>query len=250
MPFLAVGVEHKTSPLVVRESVALNDEELALAAGDLARNPAIDEVAILSTCNRTEVYVFGDDIPGIAAAIRAYLTARDERLAGYLQTWEETAAVEHLFRVASGLESQILGEPQVLSQVREALETGQRLETIGPNLHSLFRAAISCAKQARAGTALGRVNTSIGAEAVREAEEALGTLEGRSALLIGSGEIGRLVAEELRAGGVRSLYIANRTESIAVDLAAQYGGTPARFVDIPRIIPRVDIVISCTSAHH
>jgi glutamyl-tRNA reductase len=160
------------------------------------------------------------------------------------------AAAEHLFRVASGLESQVLGEPQVLSQVRDALETAHRLEAVGPNLHSLFRAAISCARQARAGTTLGRVNVSIGSEAVRAAIVALGSIAGRGALLIGGGEIARLVAEELRREKAGTLFIANRTESVAVDLAAHFRGTPARLVDIPRIIPTVDLVITCTSANH
>jgi glutamyl-tRNA reductase len=250
MPFLTVGVEHKTSPLSVRESVALEGDALDQAIVQLASHPAVDEIAILSTCNRTEIYLFAEK-PGAAATVAVdYLSAQDGRLPAYLQTWEEMAAAEHLFRVAAGLESQVLGEPQVLSQVREALETAQRLEALGPNLHSLFRAAISCARQARAGTALGRVNRSIGSEAIRAAEQALGSLEGRGVLVIGGGEIGRLVVEELRGKNVRTLFIANRTESVAEDLAARYKGTPARLTDIPRLIPAVDVIVSSTSANH
>jgi glutamyl-tRNA reductase len=159
-------------------------------------------------------------------------------------------AAEHLFRVASGLESQVLGEPQILSQVRETLEQSQRLTTVGPNLHSLFRAAISCARQARAGTALGRVNASVGSEAVRAAEQALETLQGKMVLLIGGGEVSRLVAGDLREKQVRTLYVANRTASVASDLADRYGGKPALLSDISRLLPHVDVVISATSSAH
>jgi glutamyl-tRNA reductase len=249
MPFIAVGLEHKTSPLSIRERAALEGEALDRAVGELARHPAVDEVAILSTCNRTEVYLSADDPAAAAEAAAAYITL-DSDLAPYIQTWEEMAAAEHLFRVSSGLESQVLGEPQVLAQVRDALETTQRLGTAGPNLSSLFRAAISCARQARAGTALGRINVSIGSEAIRAAATALGSLAGRSALLVGGGEIGRLVAEELRHEKVGKLFIANRTESVATELAAQFKATPARLADVPRLLRVVDVVISCTSARH
>jgi glutamyl-tRNA reductase len=248
MPFLAVGVEHKTCPLIIRESVAMDDAALARAGAELHRHPAIAEIAILSTCNRTEIYLFAEEPKAAATAATVYLNQRDDRLPAYEQTWVDMGAVEHLFRVAAGLESQILGEPQVLSQVKETLEFAQRLGTIGPNLHSLFRAAISCARQARAGTALGRVNLSIGSEAVREAEEALGSLQNRSALVVGGGEIGRLVAEDLRKGRIGTLFIANRTQSVAVELARKLRGTPARLEDIPRILPAVDVVMSSTSA--
>ncbi|HLJ66928.1 MAG TPA: glutamyl-tRNA reductase [Chloroflexota bacterium] len=250
MPFLAVGVEHKTSPLAVRESVALERDAVAEAAAELQRHPAIVETAILSTCNRTEIYLFAGDPAEATAAAAAYLAALDHRLPPYIQTWEEMTAVEHLFRVACGLESQVLGEPQILSQVRETLENAQQNGTIGPNLHSLFRTAISCAKQARAGTALGTVNVSIGSEAVRAAAQDLGTLQDRAVLVIGGGEIGRLVVEELRARAAGTLFIINRTDSVAVDLARRYAGTPVRLADLPRALEQVELVISVTSAPH
>lgn len=250
MPFLALGVEHHTSPLAVRDAVTMGTEQIAATGAELLTHEAIAELAILSTCNRTEVYLFTDDPAAASAHAAASLGAMDERVATYLQTWEEMDAVEHLFRVASGLESQALGEPQILSQVRETLDTGQRLQTIGPNLHSLFRSAISCARQARAGTALGKVRGSLGNEAVRAAEQALGTLAGRKVLLIGGGEMIRVVAEDLRTKDLGALFIANRTESVAIDLAARYHGTPARLADLPRLIPHVDLIISATSAPH
>lgn len=247
MPFLAIGVDHKTAPLSIRESLALEEERAAEVAMQLVRIPSITEAAVLSTCNRLEVYLFAEDVAA-AEIVCQRLSTEDEGIREHLQIREEMSAVEHLFRVASGLESRLLGEAQILSQVREVLVAGQRSGTIGPNLHSLFRSAISCARQARAGTGLGRVNLSIGAEAVREAEVALDTLRGRSVLLIGGGEIIRLAAEELRPKGLEALFIANRTVSVAQDLAARHGGRAAQISDVARLLSHVDVVISATSA--
>jgi glutamyl-tRNA reductase len=247
MPFLAVGVEHRTAPLAIRERLALDPEGAARAARELHALPPIHEAVVLSTCNRTEVYLFAD-LEECAEAVRDFLARGDAALRGYLQTWREMDAAEHLFRVASGLESQIPGEAQITSQVSEALEIAQAAGTTGANLHSLFRSAVSCARQARAGTALGRVNLSVGREAAAAAEAALAGLAGCSALVIGGGEVSRLAAEELRRRGVTRLYIANRTVSVAVDLARQVGGTPARLEDIPRLAARVEVIVSATSA--
>lgn len=248
MPFLAVGVEHGTSPLAVRERVSLDPEGIARASHELAAHDTIDEVTILSTCNRTEVYLFSSDVRLAGDVARAYLARIEPDVEPYLQRWEEIGAIEHLFRVTAGLESQVLGEPQILGQVADALQLAQHEKTVGPHLHALFRATIACARQARAGTAFGRMDLSIGSEAVRTAERALGSFKERSALVIGAGEISRRVVEELRAGGIGGLYIANRTESVAVELAQSYRGTPVRLTDLPRILPSIDLLISATSA--
>jgi len=249
MPFLAVGIEHRTAPVSIRERVSMEEDAAAQACSELVRSPFIAEAAVLSTCNRTEVYLFADEEKLSVEAVSAYLGGGNDEILRHLQIWQEMDAVEHLFRVACGLESQLLGEAQILSQVRGAFEAGQRTGAIGANLHSLFRSAISCAKQARAGTALGRVNLSLASEAVGAAEDALGTLEGRSVLLIGGGEIGRLAAEELRRRKLGSLFIVNRTVSVAKELADRHGGRPAQLTDIPLLLPRVDVVITATSGH-
>lgn len=250
LSFVAIGLEHKTAPLAVREELALEVEALERASLDLAADSAITEVSILSTCNRLEIYLVANEVDRAAEAARAWLTSNDAGLQPYVQRWDEPAVAEHLFRVAAGLESQVLGEPQVLSQVREMLARGQRLGTVGPILHTLFRSAISCARQARAGTALGKMDHTVGSEAVRAAEAALGSLAGRSVFLIGGGEISRLVAEELRHKGLGALYVANRTASVAVDLAERVGGRPVLLGDLPRLLPHVDVVFSATSARH
>ena len=248
MPILAVGVEHKTAPLNVRERLALDAPGVAVADGTLGSDARVAEVAILSTCNRVEVYLVADAVEDAAEAARAFLARTDSSLREYLQTWREMDAVEHLFRVASGLESQIPGESQILSQVSGALDSAQSAGTIGANLHSLFRSAVACARRARAGTALGRVNASVGSEAVAAAEAAVGELAGREALVIGGGEVSRLVAVELRRRHIGRLYIANRTASVAVDLAADVAGTPATLADISRLSGSVDVIFTATTS--
>lgn len=243
MPFLAVGVEHTTAPLAVRERVALDETAVRDVTHALIGTEAISEAAILSTCNRTEIYLFTDDPEAAASSVRAQLLMRDHDIGPYLQTWDDLAAAAHLFRVASGLESQVLGEEQIMGQVRDTLELAQELGAIGPNLHSLFRSAISCARQARAGSGLGKVNPSHASAAVNEAHVA-----GRSVLIIGGGEISRLVADEVRRAGPSDLFIANRTLSVAQDLAASAGGQAIPLDAIGRVLARVDVIFSATSA--
>lgn len=250
MPFLAVGVEHKTAPLPIRERVAMGDEAMVCASRALAEHADIAEVAILSTCNRTEIYLYADAPQAAMDVVTRYFDSHHGDTHSYLQVWRESDVVEHLFRVASGLESQVLGEPQIISQVSKALELGQSIETIGPNLHALFRAAISCSRQARAGSALGRLDVSMGSRAVEAAESAFEGLSGRVVLLVGGGQICRLVANELARHQLKALFIANRTVSVAQDIASNVGGRAAQLTDIPKLIPMSDLIISATGASH
>jgi glutamyl-tRNA reductase len=250
MPFVTVGVEHQTAPLSIRERATLEEEDIEQASRRLAASSSIAEVAILSTCNRTELYLFADDVGVAVEEASGCLAAGDPSIRSYLQVWHDMDAAEHLFRVASGLESQVLGEREILAQVRDALQMAERLGTIGTNLHTLFRSAISCARQARAGSSLGRINRSVGGEAVRALERWLGGLAGKTVLLIGGGAISAAVGDALRGKGLAALYIANRTAAVAVDLATRYGGRPATLADIARLVPRVDAIVSATSARH
>jgi glutamyl-tRNA reductase len=244
MPFLATGVEHRTAPLAVRERLTLAAGAIATALYD---HPAVDEVAVLSTCNRLEIYLFTEDPEAALQAARDTLGIDADTVA-FLQRWDELEAVRHLFRVASGLESQVLGEPQILSQVRETLERARRDGTAGINLHALFRAAIRCARRARADTRLGYTDRSMGAEAVRVAESEMGGLQDRSILLIGGGEVIRLAAGELQRRDVGALTIANRTLSVAAEIAGRVGGTPVRIADVPALLPTFDVIISATAS--
>jgi glutamyl-tRNA reductase len=243
MPFLATGVEHKTAPLAIRECLA-PDADLLTA---LHAHPAIDEVAVLATCNRLEVYLFTGHPETVLPVVHDALGV-DAATVPYLRRWNDLEAVRHLFRVASGLESQVLGEPQVLAQVRDALEAAQQADTAGVNLNALFRAAIRCARRARSDTRLGYTDRSIGAEAVHIAEREMGALESRRVLLVGGGEVIRLAARELGRTGVGSLTVANRTLSVAREIAEEFGGTPVRIDEIPATVSRIDIVIAATAA--
>lgn len=244
MPFLATGVEHKTAPLSIRERLTRDAEHIATS---LYGHAAVDEVAVLYTCNRLEVYLSTGDPEAALDATRAVLKV-DEAASRYLRHWDDLDAVQHLFRVASGLESQVLGETQVLSQVRETLDRAQREGTAGPNLNSLFRAAIRCARRARADTRLGYTDRSMGAEAVRMADEDLGGLAGRRILLIGGGEVIRLAAREIHRRAPAQLHIANRTLSVADEIAAEFGGTPVYMSDVGALLASVDLVISATAS--
>ncbi len=250
MPFLAVGVEHKTAPLDVRERLTFDRVEAALATSSLTTDPSIEEAIILSTCNRTEVYLFASDPQRAEDLARALLVRSDPALTRYVHTWQETATVERIFRVACSLESQIPGETQIASQVGDALDIAQTAGTVGPNLHALFRAALSCARQARAATTLGQVNVSVGSQAVELAEASLGDVPQRTVLLIGGGEVSKLVAEELRRRDVGALYIANRTDSVAHELANRYGGTPVPLDDIAPLVSVVDALFTATTSPH
>lgn len=243
MPFLATGVEHKTAPLAIRECLA-PDADLMTA---LHAHPAIDEVAVLSTCNRLEVYLSTEDPEAAFSVVRDFLRI-DAATIPYLQRWDDLDAVRHLFRVASGLESQVLGEPQILAQVRDTLERAQQAGTAGANLNALFRAAIRCARRARSDTRLGYTDRSIGAEAVHIAEREMGSLDSRRVLLVGGGEVIRLAARELSRTGFGDLTVANRTLSVAVEIAEEFGGTPIRIDDISATLPRTDVVITATAA--
>jgi glutamyl-tRNA reductase len=248
LPFLALGLEHKTAPLPIRERITLDSESVSAELRRLVGHPAITEAGILSTCNRYEMYLYVDDLEAAKMLASSRLIENDQAVAAYVQCWQDLDCARHLFRVASGLESQLLGEGQILSQVREAYEIGQRLDTIGPNLHSLFRSAIKCARQARAGTDLGRVDASLGNQAVQAAEESLGSLKGRSALLIGAGEISRLVGENLRTKKLGEFLITNRTASAATDLGAKFGAATIDFQRIPEVLQRVDVIFTATSS--
>lgn len=246
--FVIVGIDHSVAPVAIREHVALLDRYLEDAHRDLIANPAVDEVVILSTCNRTEMYMFTEGPDRAAEAASAYLLGAHLGVRSYLREWRGVAAVEHLLRVSAGLESRVLGEHQILSQVRKALSGAEQASTIGPHLHQLFRTGISCGREVRRATGLGRADASIAGETVRTAELLAGPLTARTALVIGGGEVSRQTAAELRRRGIARLYLANRTPSVAEDLAGRFGAVPVPFADIPKYLPWTDIVVTATSA--
>jgi glutamyl-tRNA reductase len=237
---LAVGVSHRQAPLEVRERLYLADGH----AVELARALASDgvEAVVLSTCNRTEIYLAG----GSAAAAKAELEDRSGlSLEGTSAVLEEEGVVEHLFRVAGGLDSLVPGEAQILGQVRQAYETARAAGTTGPLLNRLFEDALHTGKRVRTEARLAELPESVAASAVELAAKALQTLEGRRALLFGAGKMSELAARDLRARRAE-VVVSSRTLESAQELAARVGGTAAPFDAVAVELAHADLVISAT----
>tara|TARA_B100001971_G_scaffold54141_1_gene49252 strand:- start:9952 stop:11160 length:1209 start_codon:yes stop_codon:yes gene_type:complete len=230
--------------------VSFSKEQTSLALPDLQRR--IGEAVILSTCNRTEVYAAAANPEAAAEHIGRFIVGFHglprESIAPHLNTAVDGDVAQHLFRVASGLDSMIVGEPQILGQVRDALATASNADSVGAALNGLFHAAVKSGRRVREETEISRNPLSISYAGVRLAKRELGGLEGRRVLLVGAGDAGRLVAVALRSSGVRDLQIANRTMSRSEDLAAELSGAAVPFEEIPNALKRVDIVISATDA--
>ena len=246
------GLSHRTAPLEVREQLALDEDKLREVLGDLTGRGTCAEVMIVSTCNRVEVYGVAD-VPGEArsAAFRRMGSQRGMGLATIeplLYTKDGPEAVQHAFRVASSLDSMVLGEPQILGQVKDAFALAQSCRTVGPVLHSLMSQAFAVAKRVRSDTEVGRHAVSVAFAAVELARRIFDGLDGRSVLLVGAGEMGELAARHLQDQGTLPVYVANRTASRAQELARELSGTAVPFEDLLSVMAQVDIVITSTGA--
>jgi glutamyl-tRNA reductase len=246
------GMNHRTAPVALREQLALEDEKIREILADLAGCGLLEEVMILSTCNRVEVYGVAA-VPGEARSLafgrlasQRGLAWRDLEPLVYTVTGEEAAL--HAFRVAASLDSMVLGEPQILGQVKDAFALAQSAGTAGPVLHALMSQAFSAAKRVRSETEVGRLAVSISYAAVELARKIFDGLEGRSVLLVGAGEMSELAARHLVDQGALPVYVANRTWSRAQELARSLGGTPVPFEQMGATLGLVDIVITSTAA--
>jgi glutamyl-tRNA reductase len=258
MPLAVVGLSHQTAPVEVRERFALPRGEVRSLLGDLVDSRAIAEAALLSTCNRTECYLVPaetDAVDQAAEALieRAGIDAEDS--SRYLYVHRDRHAVRHLLRVAAGLDSMILGEPQIQGQVREAYERSREVEArlgsaVGPQLNRLFQTALRVGGRVRSETTLGIGAASVPSAAVELAKKIFGSLRGRRALVLGAGEMSEVTLDCLEAEGVRAAVVANRTFERATELAERRGASAVRLDDLPRVIGEVDIVVASTSAPH
>jgi glutamyl-tRNA reductase len=250
---LALGLSHKTAPVAVRERFAVGGDALGDAVARLRRTGGVREVALLSTCNRTEVYLVSDGFAGGRAAAVEGLAA----LAGW--TAEQTApylygyigpedVAEHLFRVAAGLDSLVLGETQVLGQVKDAYRVACDRETVGKVLHALFHRALEAAKRIHRETGVGRSAATVSSAAVDLARKTFGDLAGRRVLLVGAGETAELVAHHLQEAFLARILVVNRTPERAEALAARYAGQARRMDELEELLAEVDIVVSSTGA--
>ncbi len=255
---ILAGLNHRTAQIDVRERLSFDACSLPMVVDDLHRACAgsgdLQEVVILSTCNRLEIYATSDDPEAGWATIRRLLaqqgditTAELDRLI-YLR--RDRDAIQHLMCVAAGLDSLILGEPQILGQVAAAHASAQVTGGSGPILSHLFNQALHCGKRARTETLIGSYTTSISHAAVRLAEHELGDLSERSALVIGAGEMAELAATALRQHGVGTIFCVNRTQARAERLAMTVGGRALDWTRLAEALAAADIVISATSAPH
>lgn len=243
-----VGVNHRQAPLAVRERVAFGPELLERA---YQHHPSIrhqEGLAIVSTCNRTEIYVAGDcSLADILAWWEQTVGVARGEFADFCFWYQGTEAVSHLMRVAAGLDSMVLGESEILGQVKDAYQTAQHYQAVGA-LHRLFHDALRVGKRARSETDIGRNALSVGHAVVELSGKVFGSVQGRSALVIGAGATAQLVARHLAAQDLSELLIANRTRVRALGLVDELGATYVPLQDLVSAIGRADIIVSCTSA--
>jgi glutamyl-tRNA reductase len=243
----ALGLNHQTAPLALRERVVFHVERLREALGEIKGSLA-REAAILSTCNRTELYLDGEEPAAAAQWLARYHDLAPDELAPYLYTHPAERAVRHAFRVASGLDSMVLGEPQILGQMKEAVRTAESAGTLGTVLHKLFQRSFAVAKEVRSTTQVGATSVSMAAAAVKLAARIFPSLKDQGVLLIGAGEMIELCATHFAAQGPARLTVANRTLERAQKLAHRFNGQAIELKDLARDLHQHDIVVSCTAS--
>ena len=252
MSIVVIGVNHRTSPIEVLERVALPKDALAKVVQSLRARENIREVVVLSTCNRSEVYAVAERFHGAYGDIRDFFCElgglHPDDLHPHLYSQHDDAAVAHLFEVAAGLDSAVLGEHEILGQVRSAWELAQNAGGVGASLNLLFRHALEVGKRARTDTAISRATASVSHAAVEMADEFLSGLSGKRVLVVGAGEMSEGMAVALAASGVAEIAVTNRTADRAAALAARVGGRVAPFADLGAAIAETDLVLSSTGA--
>jgi glutamyl-tRNA reductase len=248
MPLVVVGINHRTAPLELRERVVFDPARLPEALRELATLPSIQESLIVSTCNRTEIYCATEsDEAGLADWLQHYHQL-GVSLHHCLYRHDDMRAVAHAFSVASGLDSLVLGEPQILGQLKDAYRMAQEAGTTGPMLNRLFQATFSIAKRVRTETEIGANAVSVAYAAVRMARTVFSTFENRTALLVGAGDTIALAARHLHADGLRRMIVANRSVDRARELASEFQGFAIGLDEIPSHLSEADIVVASTAS--
>jgi len=250
MPLLALGLNHQTAPLALRERVALDAGQLPGALEGLGQVPGVEEAALLSTCNRTEIYVQvaeGQE-PAVADWLARHHGLAPEVLADYLYQHRDGEAARHLFRVATGLDSLVLGEPQILGQVKDAWQAARDQRRVRSALDRLFQQSFQVAKRVRTDTRIGAHPVSVAYAAVRLARQVFSELDRATVLLVGAGDTIELAARHLVDAKARRLLVANRTLEHAQALASRHGGYALPLSELARHLPEADIVITATAA--
>jgi glutamyl-tRNA reductase len=249
MNFQLIGLNHKSAPVDIRERLAVADSRLADALTSLVNHPGVDEAMILSTCNRVELLAqTTNGSADLRGFIREYFQLHSVEFESHLYEYRERDAIRHLFRVASSLDSMVVGEPQILGQVKEAYATARAVGTLHSQLDLLLTRAFVVAKRVRSETAVGSSAVSVASVAVELAKKIFGTLKGKHVYLVGAGKMSELAARHLQAQGAASIFVANRTHERAVQLAAKFGGEAIRFDELYETCDRADIVITSTGS--
>jgi glutamyl-tRNA reductase len=248
-----VGMNHRSAPIEVRESVAFESSYVLEALTRLRAYPSIQESVILSTCNRVEVVAAAVDGGSASEEIKAFLAEQKARksrdsLDDHLYIYHGSEAIRHLFRVAASLDSMVVGEPQILGQLKQYYNAAQEAGTVGTILHRLFHRSFSVAKRVRNETTIASRAVSVSSVAVELAKRIFDRFDDKTVMLIGAGKMGDLMARHLQRGGVQSLMVTNRTFQRAVELAGRIHGSPILFEDFPRYLTLADLVIGCTGS--
>jgi glutamyl-tRNA reductase len=252
MSLVVVGLNHRTVPVEMLERVAVAPSAHPKALDALARAEHLAEAVLLSTCNRTEIYanatMFHPAMQDVSNFLADTASADPRELSDHIYAYHDDAAIAHLFGVAAGLDSMIIGEGEILGQVREAWAVADRRGVSGPVLSRTFRHAIEVGKRARTETGIGRHAVSVSSAAVAVATEKLGSLDQRSVLVLGAGQMGQGMALALAGAGVREIVVANRTAAHAEELAERVGGRAISLDEIPHTLLRCDVLLASTGA--
>src|SRR5262245_31569246 len=243
-----LGLNHQTAPLDVRERVAFSPDSLRHALRDLLARPRVKEATILSTCNRTELYVHGAEPQPVARWLEDFHKVPEGSLAPYLYTLPREQTVPHAFRVASGLDSMVLGEPQILGQLKQAVRHAEAAGSLGFVLNRLFQRTFAVAKDVRTNTDVGSASISMAAAAVKLAERIFPSIAGQRLLLIGSGEMIDLAAAHFAARNPKSITLANRTLQRGKPVAERFGAEAITLLELPERLPAFDIIVTCTAS--
>lgn len=242
------GINHQTAPVTIRERVAFHAESLRQALHDLTTQRPVREAAILSTCNRTEIYCHTSEPATAIEWMAQYHHLKHPEIAPYLYQLPQEQAVKHAFRVASGLDSMVLGETQILGQIKQAVRAAEEAGTLGMHLHKLFQRTFSVAKAVRSGTDIGASSVSMAAAAVRLAGRIFPSISDQNVLFVGAGEMIELCATHFAAQNPRRITVANRTLERAHQLAARFNGQAVTLNELPDVLADQDIVITSTAS--
>ncbi len=254
MSLIVVGLNHRTVPVDLMERVAISDALLPKVLHDLSSREHLLEVVVLSTCNRTEIYARCSRFHAAVGDVRDFLSAQSgadpDEFADHLYTYFDDAAVAHLFSVAAGLDSMIVGESEILGQVHDAWDMAVRENASGQLLSRLFRHAVESGKRVRTETGIGRHPVSISSAAVAVAGEHLGSLDGARVLVIGAGEMGEGVARSLGSRGIVDVCVANRTQARALEIAKRVGGRAVSLDHVEAELLDADVLLTSTASQH